>query len=327
VLCHHKRSLKLRDTEFMTTLHFVQISDIHISSRGDHLEMLSGHSADFLADVLAHLNRTHDLDFVLITGDLFDLAEHQELERFQRVISTLEKPCFIIPGNHDRRNPDRGDGLTRHQFARLFNPQVEARPTEPEAQAGYWSVTVHPHIQLIGLDSIRDEDWGGIIGPVQVEWLKAEFASHADKLIIIVVHHPFHALAPIDDHPDWGRFVCDNGPEMLSLLDDYPQVKVVLTGHHHLAKAEFLGQRLHLACPAVASYPCAYRTLRLNRQPEGHWQLEWQTHFVADEATMADARQRMLGLWISEGFEPDFVEEYACLALGGQTDRNGKARL
>jgi 3',5'-cyclic AMP phosphodiesterase CpdA len=311
----------------MTTLHFAQISDIHISSRSDHLEMLSGHSADFLADVLARLNQVHNLDFVLITGDLFDLTDQEEVTRFQRVIGTLQQPYYIIPGNHDRCDSGRDDGLTRHQFARLFNPQVEARPREPEAQAGYWSVTVHPEFQLIGLDSVRDEDWGGVIDSVQLEWLRAEFAAHADKLIILAVHHPFHALAPIDEHPDWGRFVCDNGPEMLALLDDHPQVKVVLTGHHHLAKAETFGQRLHLACPALASYPCAYRTLRLSHQTEWGWQIEWQTHFVADEATITDARQRMVSRWMSEGFEPEFAEEYARLALGSQTDRNGKARL
>jgi Icc protein len=311
----------------MTTLYFAQISDIHISARGDHLEMLSGHSADFLSDVLGHLNRVRDLDFVLITGDLFDLTDQEEITRFQGVIGTLQQPYYIIPGNHDRRDSGRDDGLTRHQFARLFNPQVEVRPKGPEAQAGYWSLTVHPEIQLIGLDSTRDEDWGGVIDSVQIEWLRDELAAHTDKLIILAVHHPFYAFASIDDHPGWGKFVCDNGPEMLALLDDYPQVKVILTGHHHLTKVETLGQRIHLACPALASYPCAYRTLRLSHRAEGDWQIEWQTHVVADEATIADARQRMLKAWISVGFEPGFVEEYARLALGSQSDRDGNARL
>ena len=311
----------------MTSLNFAQVSDIHISSRGDHLEMLSGHSADFLADVVARLNQTHDLDFLLVTGDLFDLADRVEVDRFRGVINTLEKPFYIIPGNHDRRDLGRVDGLSRHQFARLFNPQVEDRPKGPEAQAGYWSLTVHPEIQLIGLDSIRDEDWGGIIDSVQMAWLRAEFAAHADKLIVLAVHHPLHALAPIDEYADWAKFVCDNGPEVLATLDGHPQVKVVLTGHHHLTKAETLGQRLHLACPALATYPCAYRTLHMSRQPERDWQIEWQTHFVADEATIADARRRMVSRWMSKGFGPEFVEEYARLALGSQNDRNGKARL
>ncbi len=311
----------------MTALHFAQISDIHISSRGDYLDMLSGRSADLLAEVLAHLNQMGDLDFVLISGDMFDTADHQELGRFQQVVSAWSKPCYIIPGNHDRCNLDRAQGLTRHEFYRLFNPQVEARPGAPRAQAGYWSVTVRPDIQLIGLDSIRDEDWGGIIDSLQLEWLKNECEAHADKLIMLAVHHPLHGLAPIDDHPDWVNFVCDNGQEVLALLDDHPQVRLVLTGHHHLAKAESFAGRLHLACPALVTYPCAYRTLRLTRQSSGVWRLEWRTHFATDEATMAEARDRMVSSWIGEGFEPDFVEGYARLALGSPGDRNGETLL
>jgi hypothetical protein len=38
-----------------TNLHFAQISDIHISSLGDHHDMLSGRSADFLTDIFTEL--------------------------------------------------------------------------------------------------------------------------------------------------------------------------------------------------------------------------------------------------------------------------------
>lgn len=311
----------------MTHLHFAQISDIHISVLGDHHDMLSGRSAGFLTDILAHLNQVDDLDFVLVTGDLFDLAVQAEFDHFQEVIRTLKKPYHIIPGNHDRRALDRTEGLTRHQFAQHFNPQIQARPTAPEAQSGYWSITVQPDIQLIGLDSIVDEDWNGLIKPLQIEWLKSELAAHADKLIILAIHHPLHPLAPVDELPQWRKFVCDNGPEMLALLDAYPQVKVVLTGHHHLTKVDFLNGRLHLACPAVSIYPCAYRTLRLNRLPDDSWHVVWQTHPVAPPTTIAEARARMVKAWLNAGFEPDFVEHHAHLALGTPADRQGQAVL
>jgi Icc protein len=308
----------------ITNLHFAQISDIHISSLGDRYDMLSSRSAGFLADIFAELNQVEDLDFVLITGDLFDTAHWEEFDRFQQIIRTLQKPYHIIPGNHDRCNLDSTQGLTRRQFAHRFNPQVEARPTAPEAQTGYWSVTVNPDVQLIGLDSIRDEDWGGIIDAIQVEWLKSELIKHADKLVILAIHHPFHTLAPIDHHPDWSNFVCDNGSEMLTLLDHYPQVKVVLTGHHHLAKVDAFGQRLHLACPAVSIYPCAYRTLRLSQQVNGTWLIEWQTHHIVDEVTLADAKERMINTWTELGFAED---EFVGLALGHQRDRKGRINL
>ena len=311
----------------MTTLTFAQISDIHISALGDHDEMLSGQAAEFLTKIVAGLKAMEDLAFVLFTGDLFDTASYQELDRFQTAVKLLPKPYFVIPGNHDRRPPESSEGLTRHQFARYFNPQVEARPTASEAQVGYWSIGLNPKVQLIGLDSVRDEDWDGVIDTLQLEWLRHELGTHRDKLVILAVHHPLHRLAPIDDLPRWKKFVCNNGPEVIALLDDNPQVKIVLTGHHHLTKVDRMGPRIHFACPAVALYPCAYRTLRLSQQDGHTWHLTWQTVPAADEKAIAKACHQMLTTWTNQGFEPDFIETHLKLAWGSENDRHGQAVL
>ncbi|HMQ56016.1 MAG TPA: metallophosphoesterase [Anaerolineae bacterium] len=307
----------------MTALSFAHLSDIHISSLGNHDELLSGQAAAILARLVAALNAQPELEFVLISGDLFDQADRGELEQFQRVIAGLEKPCYIIPGNHDRRPADSQAGLTRREFAEWFNPQVNARPTAPADQAGYWSVAIRPNVQLIGLDSIRDRDWGGEIDAPQLAWLAAELAEHADKLIILTVHHPLHRLAPVDDLPEWRHFVCDTGPELLARLDRHPAVKLVLTGHHHFSKVDQLGRRLHIATPSICMYPCAYRTLRLSSQTEGRWRIEWHSQPTVDAETMALAEKLMLEAWQQAGFSRDFVEEHIELARGTETDRNG----
>jgi 3',5'-cyclic AMP phosphodiesterase CpdA len=304
-------------------LHFAQISDIHISSDGDHDDLLSGQAAEFLTRIVTDLNQIRDLDFVLISGDLFDTASQAEFDQFRAAIAPLKSPTYIIPGNHDRRDPEIDQGLTRHQFAHHFNPQVAERPTDPEAQAGYWSVEINPQVQLIGLDSIVDGDWSGVVDAPQLAWLENQLVSHAQKFVILSVHHPLHKLAPVDDDPKFYKFVCDNGSEVLALLDQHPQVKLVLTGHHHQTKADRLGQRLHLAAPAVAIYPCAYRTLRLSQQADKPWTLTWQTHPVTNEATRAEARRRMALSWAEAGFAPDFVEMHIELALGTTADRQG----
>jgi 3',5'-cyclic-AMP phosphodiesterase len=311
----------------MTTLNFAQISDIHISTLGDHHEVLSGQSAGFLADIVSRLNQRENLDFVLITGDLLDTAHPSELEQFEQAIQALKAPYYVIPGNHDRRGLEQPTGLTRHQFAQRFNPQVAARPSEEVYQAAYWSISLTPEIQLIGLDSIRDADWGGIVDEAQLAWLEEQLLGHADKLIIVTVHHPLHLLAPIDEIPEWRFFVCDNGAQVLSLLDRHPQVKIVLTGHHHMSKVDKLNGRLHISTPAIAGYPCAYRTFQLAQQGEG-WRLSWQTHPATDPETIAKARHLMQTGWQEfVGFEADFVSEYVRLSLGSDEDRQGMAIL
>jgi len=309
------------------TIHFAQLSDIHISSLGDRYDMLSGRAADFLRTAVAALNGMADLDFVLISGDLFDTASHWELEQFEQAISALNKPRYIIPGNHDRRDADQPEGLTRRDFARRFNPQFAARPARESAQAGYWSVEVHPQVQLIGLDSIIDGDWRGEIDAPQLAWLEAELARCAHKTVLLAVHHPLHKLAPIDDEPGWTRFVLTNGPDVLHLLDAHPQVKLVLTGHHHVTRADWLGRRLHLACPALVIYPCAFRTLRISLNDGGGVQADWQTHAATDAAVTAESRARMVQMWREVGFSAEFVAGYAAIALGSDVDRRGSAQL
>lgn len=311
----------------MTSLHFAQISDIHISSLGDHHDLLSGQAADFLANICGQLNRRDDLDFVLITGDLFDTASHQEFDRFQEAIKTLQKPYYVIPGNHDRRSPESDSGLTHYDFARHFNPQIEARSTSAMTQMGYWSINLDPKVQLIGLDSIKDDDWSGVVDVAQLEWLKDELKAQADKLIILAVHHPLHTLSPIDELPRWYKFVCDNSGEIMALLDRHPQVKIVLTGHHHLSKADLVNGRLHLACPAISIYPCAYRTLQLTQNLDSTWTFTWQTYPATNETTISTAQQRMTAAWAEVGFEADFIEEHVNLALGTAWDRQGQVIL
>jgi 3',5'-cyclic AMP phosphodiesterase CpdA len=216
--------------------------------------------------------------------------------------------------------------LTRQQFAQYFNPQFDERPTSPDKQVGYWSISVAPNIQLIGLDSARDQDWGGSIDDAQMMWLENELIAGVDKLVIVAVHHPLHPLIPIDHNPDWTKFICDNGSEVLALLDQHPQAKVVLTGHHHITKVDQVGQRMHLACPAMVIYPCAYRTLRVKQQEDGTWQLEWSTHPVTDEQTISAARQQMLSDW-STVFPKNVAANFVNSALGNVDDRAGQVKL
>ncbi len=305
------------------TLTFAHISDIHISSLGDHDDLLAGRAVEIFADIIDTWNQMSALDFVLIGGDLFDTADLWEFNQFQRVIKTLNKPCYIIPGNHDRRPFETTAGLTGQDFSRQFNPQFEQRPANPQAQAGYWSQAIRLGVQLIGLDSNRDKDWGGIIDDQQLTWLRYELDQHTDKLVILTIHHPLHSLHAIDDNPNYKNFVCDNGPELLALLDEHPQVKLVLTAHHHLCKADKLDQRWHLANPSIVIYPCAYRMIQLTQQSTG-WHLQWDTYTVVDEDTEAEARQRLWDSLLENNFTAEFAEEYLATVYGQKQDRAGE---
>jgi len=50
---------------------------------------------------VADLNTLKDIDFVIITGDITEMGTNNELKLAKDILSRLNKPYHIIPGNHD----------------------------------------------------------------------------------------------------------------------------------------------------------------------------------------------------------------------------------
>jgi Icc protein len=311
----------------MPKLHFAHITDIHISEMGDHHDLLSGRAVDFLTHAIETLNQIPDLEFALITGDLFDTASQWELSQFQQTIELLNRPYYVVPGNHDRRDLEAAAGLTRDEFAQIFNPQVQQRPNDLFAQKGYWSQQVGAGVQLIGLDSVKPDDWGGVIDERQLSWLRQELRQHSDKVVLVAVHHPLHQLSLIDQDTYFHRFVGDNGAAVIELLNEYPQVKGVFTGHHHLSRVDTINGRLHVAGPSLTIFPCAFRTIWLEFGTGDRVHIRWRSHSVTDETTLSEAQQRTHLVWAQAEVEPEIVASFVKAIPGSDFDRDGRVTL
>src|SRR5438128_9963881 len=85
----------------------IQLSDPHIVAPG---ELLYGRvdTAEFLARSVAESNRLDPLpDVAVVTGDLVDHGNPAEYEHLRTLLAPLAMPVFVIPGNHDAREPLR----------------------------------------------------------------------------------------------------------------------------------------------------------------------------------------------------------------------------
>ena len=82
----------------------VQITDTHITRKGDRLYGLVD-SADNLRRTVRELNRLRPApDLVVITGDLVEVPDRESYDHFSELIEPIHAPVIIIPGNHD--DPD-----------------------------------------------------------------------------------------------------------------------------------------------------------------------------------------------------------------------------
>ncbi len=302
-----------------TSLHFAHMTDVHISEKGDSWSTLGGPGAELLRECFAQLNRIDDLDFVLITGDVLDLATQNEVATFVAALNTLEKPWHFIPGNHDGFiDPNFPESYRPAEAIPLIDPRM-AEPL-PEANQSYWSRTVAPGVQLIGLDSRIPNDWSGIIHPPQMDWLQQELDQYRYDTVLIAIHHPTHNLGPHNEREWFDKFILRNGEVLERLLNQYPAVKMVIAGHHHANQIDLCSGRMHLNTAALTGYPCVYRTVRLVGQ-EGEWRTRVESHLVGSEEIREQARQAMLDSSSANRFAPGYPEEWVNFCVGREIDQ------
>jgi len=145
-----------------------QLSDPHIKGPGQLLYDRID-TAGYLERAVAHVLRLDPLpDVVIMTGDLVDGGKAEEYALLRRLLAPLPMPLYVIPGNHDAREPlraafvDKGffpaEGFLQYvvedQPVRLIalDTLVEGKPYgelgEPDEACRPWEVV--PFVSVTG---------------------------------------------------------------------------------------------------------------------------------------------------------------------------------
>lgn len=88
-------------------LKFAFVTDTHI---GSHT------AAEDLRRTVRDINENGTLQFVVLTGDITDFGADEELTLARQILDSLNKPWFIIPGNHDANWSESGSNTFRRVF-------------------------------------------------------------------------------------------------------------------------------------------------------------------------------------------------------------------
>ncbi len=190
-------------------IHVAQLTDTHLFADPNG-ELYGINTRDSLQAVIAQVQLTlPKIDLLLITGDLVHDETEQGYQALRECVDTLGTPAFYLPGNHDDpvimqtvfTNVTR-NGITSSEFAS-------------------WTVIL--------LDSSIRGRVEGELKQDTLSRLKDCLTQNKQKHVLIALHH--HVL---DVQSAWiDALKLRNNPEFLSLLKDYPNVKIVLNGHIH----------------------------------------------------------------------------------------------
>ena len=222
----------------------IQLTDTHILPPGEELYG-SIDTALHLKKTVEEINRILPRpDAVLITGDLVDRGDETSYRHFIDLISPLEMPTYVVPGNHD-------DPVT---MSRLFADTT----CFPVTDSTFQYVIKDFPINILALNTQSDGTELPELGQERINWLKQQL-DQSDKPALIALHHP-----PMKT----GIELIDMGGEewfqdLKTLLAGYDQVKLLICGHCHTDLCGRIGNVPVYMAPATSHQLIASRGLTI----------------------------------------------------------------
>ncbi len=242
---------------------FAHVTDTHVSTQGTNGAALKKDSIRIFENVLDQLNAINDLDFILFGGDNFDNSEPGtgDFDTFKKRADQLKAPYYIQFGNREASSKPKDDPFSKPEVVSEFQDYGF------QGNSFWWSVSPVKGVRVLGLDtSIAGRNDGIIVQP-QIDWLKKEIRRYPADLLIILTHHLFLPTWRARKIPPWKKnYVIANALEVRSILEQASNVKLVFSGHHHVAKIQTIKGLPYIASPATVQYPHGFRVISVNNQ-------------------------------------------------------------
>ena len=220
-----------------------QLSDPHIGAEWADGDPVAGLAA--AVESVRSMGRQPDA--VLVSGDLADNATDAEYEQVRGLLTPLQAPLYVLPGNHDDRR-----ALRRH----FGMTGADDDPVQ-------YAVDLGP-LRLVVLDTTRPGEDPGELDAERLGWLDAELAAAPDAATLIAMHHP-PLVTGVPAMDEFG-LPAAHRRALGEVVHRHRQVRRIVGGHvHRTITAELAGR-------PVLTVPSTYVQARLNFGSE---EVEW----------------------------------------------------
>ena len=246
-------------------IHVAQLTDTHLFANPDG-QLYGINTRDSLQTVIEHAQvNLPKLDMLLVTGDLVHDETVDGYLMLRELVDNMGVPAYYLPGNHD-------------------DPVIMQE--------------VFPNVTCNGITSVEQDQWlvvmldssirgrvEGEIAPDSLDALLNCLQANKDKHAFIALHH--HV---IDVQSAWlDTLSLRNSGEFLELLNDFPNVKIVLNGHIHQELDEQRNSIRFLGSPSTCfQFEPNQESARIDSAPAGY------RHIVLHDDGSIDTRVHYL---------------------------------
>ena len=264
------------------SLKFAQVSDVHFYTGVNNTTFkMIGRSSELLDDAIEQINETPNVAFTMFTGDLIDKSFEKELSAFLPHTEKLKTPWYFAFGNHDTMI---GGYLTPSVYINL----VKKYNKNFVFDKPYYSFVPQKGYKVIVLDTIiRDRlTSNGRIDDEQLKWFENELENSKKDTVLVFMHIPVIEPYTSPNH----RLL--NSEDVQNILNKYKNPILVFQGHYHGAKITQRENILYVSCPALVSYPDAFRMITVTN----YWNKTVVN--IEDKQTRLKDIQKLAGLLI-----------------------------
>lgn len=196
-----------------------------------------------LEHTVAYINQTIKPDFVLHTGDISSAGRLSNLQRARKLLDRLDCPYYVLMGDNDlgMKVPSFQKDPGASNFARVFGKH------------NYSFDRAGRHFVMLSAYPTEND----------LAWLEQDLEKNSDKLTFLCTHR----LVMVDQftrqmvsaHQPKQRLQVIGVEKIEALLDNYPNVQFVLSGHCHCSLAWQIGKVRAYSTAALVGVPIEFR--------------------------------------------------------------------
>ncbi len=237
------------------SLRVFQISDTHLyAEKSKKLkEVETYQSCQNVLDDIATRFQPNQHDILLVTGDLVHDYSTQAYQHLKNLVSKYKWQIYYIPGNHDDSKQ-----LSAALLEMPSMPFIQTISTEN------WD--------LILINSQLDDRTDTEFNSEQLSEVKAVLERTKHNILLALHHNLFNIGSERCD-----PYKVKNAEDFIALLEQFAQVKIVLSGHVHHVNEQVINNIAYLTAPSTcyqivldeqnlqSGFP-GYRYLELNEE-------------------------------------------------------------
>ena len=304
----------------MPKFNFAHITDLHLDVRGESNWQYREKSVPLFIDALRQLGRLPKLNFVVFGGDQIHYGpnDKESLDVFQRWTAHLNMPLYILLGNTEVSPVSGVSKLGRDDYLKAWS----GKGLRPGPSS--WAFDPVSGVRVIGFDVTVDGKPHGEASLEKLKWLEKELKENqSKKLIIVFTHQLLMPTTAKDKTRSWSFWMVKNSTRVREVLEAHPNVRLVISGHHHVSKVETAGRITYVSDPAIVTYPCSFRSYSVSR--EG---IHLKNIGLDDKTAVNRAMELLVSDPYAKMYSPDAPQKVAAYSLGlTENDREATIKL